>query len=357
MSAFSENFTRPVQEQQPFRSPAPFATGGSATPRQNGGTYVRQDGRRAHIQEHYNVHGSPDMRNILAGRDISHQTSLSQKRLVKPQFEKMENGTFEKNLIEAEMHRGHYDANRFCAGSKDYRRMKHGPGWAGRPASDKTQKDERIAASNPMYGKHHFFLSDGKKPEVRAGTDDMMRTLGWDQLADQERAGAPSAISNKWRDDIHVPRGPAMTANSHIMRPDRNPITGYNMGEEFKYLPGERRMKQDSKNGNIRFLERTGQETDTKERVFGHVMDLSSGKAAQQQPEGVRVGIAMYENTIKPETIFPNRNTMAVGGDRNEARKEYEMNLAKFHTGRGAPNEALREKNKLRNRGVWHIGM
>ena len=86
-------------------------------------------------------------------------------------------------------------------------------------------------------------------------------------------------------------------------------------------------------------------------------MDLSSGKAAQQQPEGVRVGIAMYENTIKPETIFPNRNTMAVGGDRNEARKEYEMNLAKYHTGRGAPNEALREKNKLRNRGVWHIGM
>ena len=46
---------------------------------------------------------------------------------------------------------------------------------------------------------------------------------------------------------------------------------------------------------------------------------------------------------------------MAVGGDRNEARKEYEMNLAKFHTGRGAPNEALREKNKLRNRGEWQL--
>lgn len=140
------------------------------------------------------------------------------------------------------------------------------------------------------------------------------------------------------------------------MRPDRNPITGHNMGEEFKYLPGERRMKQDNKNGNIRYLERTGQQADTKERVFGHVMDMSSAQATQQ-PEGVRVGIAMHENKIKPETIFPNRNVIAVGGDRKEARKEYEMNLANFHSGRLEPSEVLREKNKLRNRGVWHIGM
>ena len=101
----------------------------------------------------------------------------------------------------------------------------------------------------------------------------------WDQVANETRAGAPSSVSNKWIDDIHIPRGPAMTPNSHIMRPDRNPITGHNMGEEFMYLPGERRMKTDHKNGNIRYLERTGQEADTKERVFGHVMDMSAQEA------------------------------------------------------------------------------
>ena len=191
MSAFSENSTRPAQEQQPFRSLHRLQLEALLPGKME--TYVRQDGRRLSHARALQVHGSPDMRNILAGRDIGHQTSLSQKRLVKPQFEKMENGTFEKNLIEAEMHRGHYDANRFCAGSKDYRRMKHGPGWASRPASDKTQKDERIAASKSNVWEAPFFLSDGKKPEVRPGTDDMMRTLGWDQLADQERAGAPSA--------------------------------------------------------------------------------------------------------------------------------------------------------------------
>ena len=78
--------------------------------------------------------------------------------------------------------------------------------------------------------------------------------------------------------------------------------------------------------------------------------------AAAALAEGVRVGIAMYENTIKPETIFPNRNTMAVGGDRNEARKEYEMNLAKFHTGTSrAPNEALREKKQVEK--SWCCGI
>mgnify|MGYP001446592604 CR=1 FL=1 len=60
----------------------------------------------------------------------------------------------EKNLLEAEMHRAHYDANRFAAGSKEYRRMKRGPGWAGTSVSEKSQKDERIAAINSKHIKN-----------------------------------------------------------------------------------------------------------------------------------------------------------------------------------------------------------
>merc|ERR1711991_385140 len=67
------------------------------------------DGKRAFATESFNIHGSPDMRNILAGRDISNNISLSQKRMTKTKFEQLENGTFEKNLLEAEMHRAHYD--------------------------------------------------------------------------------------------------------------------------------------------------------------------------------------------------------------------------------------------------------
>jgi hypothetical protein len=369
MAAFSENLKRvhkQVNDSRLYHSSTPFAVdtvnNGETKNGNNVSGQKRLDGKRAYANEQFNIHGSPDMRNILAGRDISHNSSLSQKRMTRPKFEQMEHGTFEKNLLEAEMHRAHYDANRFAAGSKEYRRMKRGPGWAGASVSEKSQKDERIAASNPMYGKHHFFLNNGKKPEIRAGTDDMLRTLGWDHVANETRAGAPSAVSNKWRNDIHVPRGPAMTENSHILRPDRNPITGHNMGEEFLYLPGERRMNNDRKNGNIRYLERKGQETDTKERVFGHVMDMSASQQAikrtdQQLDEGLRVGIAPYENNIQTETLFPNRNTMAVGSDRQQQRREYELNLAHLHEKNSASSQSTLEQNKQRNRGVWRVGM
>ena len=367
MSAFSENFKRlhgnkAVNKTTLYHGATPFAIDTDETKNDsnnNNNVQKRLDGKRAYIHEQFNIHGSPDMRNILAGRDISDQIQSSKKRMTRPKFEQMEHGTFEKNLLEAEMHRGHYDANRFSAGSKEYRRMKRGPGWAGN--AEKTQKDERIAASNPMYGKHHFFLKNGKKPEVRAGTDDMLRTLGWDQVANETRAGAPSSVSNKWIDDIHIPRGPAMTPNSHIMRPDRNPITGHNMGEEFMYLPGERRMKTDHKNGNIRYLERTGQEADTKERVFGHIMDMSAQEAMmtdqQQQNEGVRVGITPYQNTIQTETLFPNRGTMQVGSDRNQQRKEYEQKLANLHKANVTSSQTIIQQNRIKNRGVWRVGM
>ena len=127
------------------------------------------------------------------------------------------------------------------------------------------------------------------------------------------------------------------------------------------YLPGERRMKADQKNGNIRYLERTGQETDTKERVFGHVMDMSAQEAMmtdrQQQNEGVRVGITPYQNTIQTETLFPNRGTMQVGSDRNQQRREYEQKLANLHKANVTSSQTIIQQNRIKNRGVWRVGM
>ena len=54
---------------------------------------------------------------------------------------------------------------------------------------------------------------------------------------------APSKLRNKYIDDsAALCRGPAVTINSQMMRPQRNPVTGHNMGGEFIYGPGERKI-------------------------------------------------------------------------------------------------------------------
>ena len=54
--------------------------------------------------------------------------------------------------------------------------------------------------------------------------------LGFHHAADTQAAGAPSKLRNKYVDDsAALSRGPAVTINSQMMRPQRNPVTGHNM--------------------------------------------------------------------------------------------------------------------------------
>jgi hypothetical protein len=331
--------------------------GGAQSPHQ------RLDGRRDHADQRHFIHASDGLRNLLAGRAYEAGIDeavpqMSTRRIMRPKHETMTKGSTERNLLEAEMSRKDYDANRFCNG--DYRRLKAGAGWEG-PDVLRSEKTERIAASNPMYGNHHFFLGK-KRSDIRAGTDEMLRTLGWEHLADTGRAGAPSTVANKWADDIHTPRGPALTENSHLMRPDRNPITGHNMGGEFTYCPGERHFKKDrvGKNPEEILLSRTGQETNTKERVFGDVMDrqehLGRGKGGLALPkESLRTGIASYSDQIEQSSLFPDRESR-VGGEREVQRMIHERNLREHYAQTAMQSETARQRNKIKNSNSWRIG-
>ena len=94
MAAFSENLRRVhkhVNDGSLYHSSTPFAVdtgnnGGGSKIDGNTSPQKRMDGKRAFATEHFNIHGSPDMRNILAGRDISNNISLSQKRMTKTKF-------------------------------------------------------------------------------------------------------------------------------------------------------------------------------------------------------------------------------------------------------------------------------
>ena len=80
---------------------------------------------------------------------------------------------------------------------------------------------------------------------MRAGTDGMLRSLGFHHAADTPMAGAPSKLRNRYVDDsAALSRGPAMTINSQMMNPSRNPVTGHNMGEGFRIHSGERKISQ-----------------------------------------------------------------------------------------------------------------
>ena len=58
--------------------------------------------------------------------------------------------------------------------------------------------------------------------------------LGFHHAADTQAAGAPSKLRNKYVDDsAALSRGPAVTINSQMMRPQRNPVTGHNMVRNF----------------------------------------------------------------------------------------------------------------------------
>ena len=66
------------------------------------------------------------------------------------------------------------------------RRLKRGPGWEG-PA---TYADgERTGANPALYSTHRFHLKGHHKPSVRAGTDGMLRSLGFHHAADTQAAG------------------------------------------------------------------------------------------------------------------------------------------------------------------------
>ena len=98
MSAFSENFKRlhgnkAVNKTTLYHGATPFAIDTDETKNDsnnNNNVQKRLDGKRAYIHEQFNIHGSPDMRNILAGRDISDQIQSSKKRMTRPKFEQME---------------------------------------------------------------------------------------------------------------------------------------------------------------------------------------------------------------------------------------------------------------------------
>ena len=154
------------------------------------------DGRLGNPQKHHFNQSSGGLRNLLAGRSYEDGLDeapprLSTKRIMKANYENLPTGSRERHLIDAEMCRKDYDANRFCNGEN--RRIKAGPGWEG-PDLQRSEKMQRIAASNPMYGNHHFFLGK-KRSDIRAGTDDMMRTLGG-TTSQRERAARAKLRTN-----------------------------------------------------------------------------------------------------------------------------------------------------------------
>ena len=135
------------------------------------------------------------------------------------------------------------------------------------------------------------------------------------------------------------------------------------MGEEFKYCPGERRFTADrmGKTTEEILLSRTGQETNTKERVFGNVMDrqaqgLGSGRGGLTVPtESVRTGIASYSDQIEQSSLFPDRQSR-VGGDREAQRLAHERNLKQHYAEMAGGGNAARQRNKIRNTNSWRIG-
>ena len=107
-------------------------------------------------------------------------------------------------------------------------------------------------------------------------------------------------------------------------------------------------------------LSRTGQETNTKERVFGDVMDrqehLGRGKGGLALPkESLRTGIASYSDQIEQSSLFPDRESR-VGGEREVQRMIHERNLREHYAQTAMQSETARQRNKIKNSNSWRIG-
>ena len=240
--------------------------------------------------------------------------------------------------------RATYDAASFCV-EGPRRRLKNGPGWEG-PAA--YRNGERGGANPALYSTHRFHLKGHHKPSVRAGTDGMLRSLGFHHAADTQAAGAPSSVQNRYIDDTAaMNRGPALTVNSQMMRPKRNPLTGHNMGGEYVYGPGERKIiqKRLGKNTEAEYHMRRGEDgnVSTHTRMFGETYNDSempmglktsfendgSGAGGKLENHG-HVTLDAHRQSQVANVLFP-ESKKPMDYDRRVAKADYQSKLWELH--------------------------
>jgi hypothetical protein len=334
-------------------------------------------------------HDSSAVRNAITGRTYlstsesatttttKNSNMHTSRAMVKPAYALAETPEDYARLA-ATRNRATYDAASFCV-EGPRRRLKSGPGWEG-PAA--YRNGERPAANPALYSTHRFHTKSHHKPSVRAGTDGMLRSLGFHHVADTAPAGAPSRVGNRYIDDsAAMNRGPAMTVNSQIMRPSRNPLTGHNMGDEYKYAPGERRIsrKRMGQQSDTEFHMRRGQVGDvtTHTRMFGEtyverpqasglrtqfgggVPDAggSSGSGrgsggatvgsggATVGSGGATVGSVRHDGRDAASSIFP-QSALPIDHDRRQDQAQYQQRVWKMHESLPGFREAAMIKAK-----------
>lgn len=299
------------------------------------------------------INDSSAVRDAITGRAHVAPTSASaqtSRAMVKPLYEQAETPEDYARLA-ATRNRATYDAASFCV-EGPRRRLKSGPGWEG-PAA---YRDGTPSAPNPaLYSTHRFHTKSQHKPSVRAGTDGMLRSLGFHHVADTPPAGAPSSVRNRYIDDsASMNRGPAMTVNSQIMHPARNPLTGHNMGEEYKYAPGERRIsrKRMGKQSDTEFHMRRGQvgSVTTHTRMFGETYvdrTQASGLRTHFGSEGDAASSVQekHDGHDVAASIFP-QSKLPIDHDRREDQALYQKKLWKMHESLPGYREAAVIKSK-----------
>lgn len=251
-----------------------------------------------------------------------------------------------------------YDAASFCV-EGPRRRLKSGPGWEGPPA----YRNGESSSCNPaLYSTHRFHLKGHHKPSVRAGTDGMLRSLGFHHAADTTAAGAPSSVQNRYIEfSASMNRGPALTVNSAMMNPKRNPVTGHNMGNEYVYGPGERKIsrKRMGQATEAEYHNRRGEDGNvtTHTRMFGdnyvecHKPQTglktsfeNDGSGAGGNGEGINV-VDAHRTSKAKGLLFP-ESKRPIDHDRRSAAAEYQQQLWQMHEELPSYGEAQMIRNK-----------
>jgi len=170
---------------------------------------------------------------------------------------------------------------------------------------------------------------------------------------DTQKAGIPSKLRNRFIDDSQAMcRGPAMTVNSQMMNPSRNPVTGYNMGEGFSLGPGERKVarKRIGKTSEAEYHSRRGEDASvtTHMRMFGDTyVDAEAqpvrGLKTSFSNDGTGAGgthathlseepvLDSHRVSNAKSLINPHSKGKPMDYDRREAHAKYQTELWEMH--------------------------
>lgn len=283
----------------------------------------------------------PDFTPMSDSANSGHATGQG-RALSKPAYEQVKT-TAEFDRLAQARNRATYDAASFCV-EGPRRRLKSGPGWEG-PAAYRNGESQ---GPNPaLYSTHRFHLKSHHKPSVRAGTDGMLRSLGFHHAADTKSAGAPSRLQNRYLDDsAAMNRGPALTIHSQVMNPKRNPVTGHNMGDDYVYGPGERKIsrKRMGHNREAEYHSRRGEDgnVSTHTRMFGDTYTDGENKTTGLKTTFVNDGSGAGGNQVSNQVVNAHRVSQAqdllfpssnkpIDYDRRIAATQYQTQLWKMH--------------------------